>query len=69
MSEEINKIIRLSFQSNNVNKIKSLEARLIGPSKNGRPPIYTRIDDVNSENVDVSDNNSFKNSSCKEGNK
>ena len=49
MSEEINKIIRLSFQNNNASKIKSLEARMIGPSKNGLPPIITKGEEINSD--------------------
>ena len=46
MSDDMVKIIRLSFQSPNLTKIKSLEERLVGPSKNGHLPIFSYTEEL-----------------------
>lgn len=51
MSIDTEQIIRLSIQSKEASKLKSLEARMIGPSKNGVQPMISIKEDFQTSSI------------------
>lgn len=54
MAEEQISNIKLPILTSDDAKLKTLEARLVGPSKDGLPPIQSVVENINVETIKTS---------------